>query len=133
MGGYTVRLLVNGYPYRSEWIREYGTWKLDDFTEDDGEYNDYVQLATSHPLGKKVIYSFSSSGDVDWYILNIPRAGKLTVRTEGNLTDPKLSLYDAQLNKIGENDDFTERNTNALISTDVGAGTVYVKRETGMT
>ena len=127
MGGYTARLLINGYPYRTEWIRESGTWKLDEFIEDAGEYNDYYNLANLHPMGKKVIYTFSSSLDYDWYTLNIPRSGRLTVRTEGN-ADPYLTLYydpTVERTKIGEDDD-SGQGYNALVSADVRAGTVYV-------
>jgi len=128
-GGYTARLLIKGYPYRTEWIREYGTWKLDDFIEDAGEYNDYHELANPHPMGKKVIYSFSSRQDYDWYTLNISKAGRLTVRTEGNI-DPQLDIYYdpsviANQRPIASNDDF--RGLNAQISTDVRAGTVWVR------
>ena len=124
MGGYTVRLIVNGYPYRTEWIKEYGTWKLDVFEEDDGEYNDVYQLATTHPLGKRIIYSFSSSIDYDWYMLDIPKAGRLTVRTEGN-TDPLIILHDAQVKEIGR-DDKSGNGNNALLSLNVPAGKLYV-------
>jgi len=126
-GGYTVKILINGYPYRTEWIREYGTWKLDEFILDDGEYNDNYQFATPHPLNKKVIYSFSSLLDHDWYILEVPRAGRLIVRTEGNITDPYLELYDARNNKLDENDDFPGRGLNALVSANVQRGTYYVR------
>jgi len=132
MGGYTVRLLVNGYPYRSEWIWEYSTWKLDDFSLDDGEYNDYPHLATSHPLAKRVIYSLSSGRDYDWYTLTIPRSGRLTVRTEGNTDTVLYVCYDPtdQSTRIGanerENDD-AGQNLNAQVTSNVRAGTVYVR------
>ena len=132
MGGYTASLLVYGYPYRTEWIREYGTWKLDDFIEASGEYNDFPDLAVPHPMGKKVVYSLSSSADWDWYTLNIPRPGRLTVRTEGNI-DPELYLfYDPSITSnlehpIAYNDDIDyPRQLNAQASADVRAGTVYV-------
>jgi len=130
MGGYTVRFLVNGYPYRAEWIREYGTWKLDDFAEDDREYNDYPDLANPHPMGKKVVYSFSSSVDVDWYTLDIPRPGRLTVRTEGSIDPVLIIFYDPSIpanmqNPIGSDDDSGQGN-NAFVSADVRAGTVWV-------
>ena len=131
MGGYTARLLINGYPYRTEWISEYRTWKLDDFMEDAGEYNDYYYLATPHPIGKKVIYSLSTGLDVDWYTLDIPRPGRLTVRTEGNIDPDIVLLYDpsvtANRNRpIASNDDYPGRGLNALASEDVRAGTVYI-------
>ena len=135
MGGYTARLLVNGYPYRTEWSREYGTWKLDQFTEDDGEYNDYSDLATPHPLGKKVIYSLSSSRDYDWYEIYIPRAGALTIRTEGNIDTALLLCTDPTNNETinrtrldGGNDDRDlGPGFNEVITTNVPAGTVYVR------
>jgi hypothetical protein len=73
-------------------------WYIDIFREDDGEYNDYSDLATPHPLGKKVKYTFASPIDYDWYVLDIPRAGRLSVYTEGN-SDPMIELYrDPSLN-----------------------------------
>jgi len=129
MGGYTARLLINGYPYRTEWIREYGTWKLDDFTEDAGEYNDYYELANPHPLGKRVIYSLSSWRDYDWYTIDIPRDGRLTVRTEGNI-DPFLEIfYDPSITTNQRpiaSDDDSGQNYNAQVSVNVRAGTVWV-------
>jgi len=132
MGGYTIRFLICGYPYRTEWVKEYGTWKLDEFIEDDGEYNDYQDLATQHPLNKKVIYSLSSGLDFEWYTLEIPRAGRLTVRTEGNI-DPQLLLCTDPTNKqtiertkLGEHDDISASNLNAIVNANVQAGTVYV-------
>ena len=130
MGGYTARLLISGYPYKTEWIKEHGTWKLDDFSVDDGEYNDYHKLATSHPVGKKIIYSLSSVRDHDWYVLDIPKPGKLTVWTEGNDTDTMLRLfYDPSIESnverpIGVDDDSGD-DFNALISENVRAGKVY--------
>jgi len=135
MGNYTARLLVFGYPYRTEWVREYGTWKLDEFIEDDGEYNDFEDLATVHPLGKKVIYSLSSERDYDWYIINIPRAGKLTIRTEGNL-DTRMRLCTDPTNndtiertRIGDSNDDKDagQNYNEMITENVRAGNVYVR------
>jgi len=130
MGGYTARLLIKGYPYRTEWINEYNTWKLDDFMEDSGEYNDYYQLANPHPLGKKVIYSLSSARDYDWYTIEVPRAGRLTVRTEGNI-DPELTISNDPSIEINRersvsNDDYPNRGYNAQVSMDVRAGTVWV-------
>ena len=131
MEGYTSKFLVNGYPFKAEWIRDYGTWKLNNFFEDSGEYNDYYSLATPHPLGKKVIYSLSSARDYDWYTLNIPRAGKLTVRTEGN-TDTRIDLYynpsvTTNADRPIAFDDDSGLGLNALITADVRAGTVYAR------
>ncbi|MCL2181266.1 MAG: serine protease [Treponema sp.] len=131
-GGYTVRFLISNYPYRSEWVWEHGTWKLGDFYEDDGEYNDYPHLATPHPLGKRIIYSIASYLDYDWYVLDIPRPGRLTVRTEGR-SDPYMSLYydpftqeSAERTLIAQDDD-SGTEYNARISENVRAGKVYVR------
>jgi hypothetical protein len=135
MGGYTARLLAFGYPFRTEWIREYGTWKLDKFVEDDGEYNDFPDLATLHPLGKRVIYSLISRIDRDWYVINIPRAGKLTIRTEGRLdtalllcTDPTTLQTIERTRLDGGNDDRDRGDgLNELITVDVHAGMIYAR------
>ncbi|MDR3173677.1 MAG: S1C family serine protease [Treponema sp.] len=127
-GGYTVKLLIGGYPYRTEWTKNHRIWYIDSFTEDDGEYNDTGDLATPHPLSKKVKYTFASTKDHDWYILDIPRAGKLTVYTEGQ-SDPEIELrYDPEDDDyIALNDDDPEAGgLNAKVSVDVKAGPLYV-------
>ena len=131
-GGYTAKFLISGYPYRTEWVRDYGTWKLDDFYEDDGEYNDFYLFATEHPLGKRVIYSLASGLDHDWYVLDIPASGRLTIRTEGRI-DPRLDVYydpatqdSMQRTLIGDNDDYGN-SLNARVTADVRAGRVYVR------
>jgi hypothetical protein len=131
-GGYTARILINGYPYRTEWIMDYGTWKLDEFIEDDGEYNDAPYLATKHPLGKKVIYSLSSPRDIDWYEIDIPKAGKFTVWTEGS-TDTIIGVFydpstpeSRERTLIGLNDNISRTNLNARVSENAKVGKIYV-------
>jgi hypothetical protein len=130
-GGYTARLYISNIPYRTEWVKEYGTWLLDDFFEDDGEYNDAANIATELSLGRKTKYTFRSVRDFDWYVLDIPQAGKLTVYTEGS-ADPRLLLcYNGSSDEtitntlIGQDDDGGE-DMNARVEVDVRAGTVYV-------
>jgi|GEM_PF-3265973 len=131
-GGYTVRFLISDFPYRTEWVREQGTWKLDDFFEDDGEYNDFPMLATPHPMGKRVIYSLASRVDHDWYVLEIPRAGRLRIWTEGN-TDTLMRVFtdpfvqDLSRTLIGQHDDISSTNFNSMVMADVQAGTIYVQ------
>jgi S1-C subfamily serine protease len=135
-GGYTVRFLISDYPYRTEWVKYYGTWRVDDFAEDGGEYNDYYYFATPHPLETKVKYSLSSYRDFDWYVLDISRAGRLTVYTEGSKADPNMLLCTNPSNAdtikaslIGTpSSDIDGRNYNARVSGNVTRpGKVYVR------
>jgi S1-C subfamily serine protease len=134
-GGYTAILYINNIPYRTEWVKEYGTWLIDDYVEDDGEYNDTGRFATALPLGRKTRYTLSSYLDYDWYSLDIPHEGKLTVYTEGD-GDPKILVcYNPFTTEamrstlIGENDDIDRRNFNfnARVQANVRKGTVYVR------
>ncbi len=130
-GGYTVNFLISGYPYKTEWVKEYGVWKIDDFSEATGEYNDISNYATTLLLEKKTKFSLASDLDHDWYVLEIPSTGILTVWTEGN-TDTCISIYyDASTQDsmkrtlIGEDDDGGS-GLNARISSNVRAGKVYI-------
>jgi len=126
-GGYTVRFLISGYPYRSEWIKEWGDWRIDTFFEDDGEYNDYPQFATQHPIGKRVLYTLQSSLDVDWYMLDIPSSGNLTVRTEGNVATRITLVSDPSTRESSERTSINSgRGRNARASGNVQAGSIYV-------
>jgi S1-C subfamily serine protease len=140
-GGYTVTLYISNIPYRTEWVNEQGTWLLDDFVESDGEYNDYSDLATTLLLGRKVRYSLSSYLDFDWYILDIPRTGRLTVYTEGDSDPAILVCYNPATSETrkstaigsGDNgpgsDDDSGGAYNARLEGDVLPGTVYIRVE----
>jgi len=126
-GGYTVRFLISGYPYRSEWIKEWGDWRIDTFFEDDGEYNDHPRYATPYPIGKRVLYTLQSSIDVDWYMLDIPSSGNLTVRTEGNVATRIVLVSDPSTSESLEKTLINSgRGRNARASGNVQAGNVYV-------
>jgi len=126
-GGYTVRFIISGYPYRSEWIREWGDWRVDSFFMDDGEYNDYDSYATPHPMGKRVLYTLQSTLDVDWYILDVPVSGTLTVRTEGSVATAIIIVSDPSTNETMRNTTIGEGSgRNARASGNVQAGKVYV-------
>jgi hypothetical protein len=131
-GGYTVILYISNIPYRTEWVKEYGTWLIDDFVEDDGEYNDTGSFATALSLERKTRYTLSSTLDYDWYSVDVPRAGKLTVYTEGD-SDPKMlvcynpfSSETMNSTLIGKDDDNGEGN-NAWVQANVREGTVYIR------
>jgi serine protease Do len=132
-GGYTVILYISNIPYRTEWVKEYGTWLIDDFFEDDGEYNDTGSLATALPIGKKARYTLSSYVDFDWYSVDVPRAGKLTVYTEGDSNPKMLVCYNPFSTEtmrgtlIGENDNISSGNVNARVQSNVREGTVYIR------
>jgi hypothetical protein len=127
-GGYTVRFIINGYPYRSEWIKEWGDWRVDSFFLDDGEFNDSDMYATPHPIGKRVLYTLQSNSDMDWYTLDVPVSGALTVRTEGNVATNIIIVSDPSTTESYEKTRIgSGSGRNARASGNVQAGTVYVR------
>jgi len=126
-GGYTVWFLINSYPYKSEWIREWGDWRVDSFLMDDGEYNDSDVLATPHPMGKRVLYTLQSKVDVDWYIIDVPASGVLTVRTEGNVaTDIYIVSDPSTVESFDKTIIASASGRNARATGNAQAGKVYV-------
>ncbi|MCL2759489.1 MAG: serine protease [Treponema sp.] len=81
-GGYTVFFNIGGYPFRSEWVKINGTWTINSFHFDDGEFNNAPEYASWHPKDLYVNYEFSSSRDIDCYIVDELREGRLVIRTE---------------------------------------------------
>jgi hypothetical protein len=94
--------------------------------EDPGEPNNTREQATAlEPNGVFPTY-FSSRSDTDWYKLEIPSAGAtVTIYTESHL-DTIIAIYDAQGNKIDEDDD-SGSDTNARISAPVPPGTLFIE------
>jgi len=121
-------LVVEGYSSDTE-----GSYTLfweqripprDEFEPDD-EWNQGALL----PLDESVQnHLFSSSGDIDWVIVQIPEGSEnmqiLTVQTRGN-QDTLLALYNQELQEIASNDDSGEQGRNALISLPVSSGGTY--------
>ncbi|GBU27677.1 hypothetical protein R84B8_01214 [Treponema sp. R8-4-B8] len=124
-GGYTVMLLINNFMFKTEWVKEYGTYRLNDFYQDNGKLNHKRIYATRFPIGKTLRYSFISKSDVAWYRIDVPKAGNLKAETTGNL-DTRITLYDNEGKKIIEDDD-SGRNHNALINTKVVPGTFFLE------
>jgi serine protease Do len=125
-GGYTVWLNVSGEPYRSEWVKSYGTWCIDDFQADDGEYNNDSGNPTGHPLGLAVNYKFNTSRDIDWYQIDILKTGKMTIRTDGML-DTGVEIYSGNMKKIGGGDEDKDKYGNEEYTVDVSPGTYLIK------
>ncbi|WP_010255636.1 PPC domain-containing protein [Treponema primitia] len=116
-------------------VRGYGSSETGDYRfranleaveEDATEPNDSIEQATLLELGSGPLSaSLRSRSDVDFYRLEIPAAGRLTVYTESRM-DTLLTLYDGEGEIIDEDDD-SGNGGNARISRDVPAGTVYIK------
>jgi serine protease Do len=124
-GGFTVMLLINNYMFRTEWIKEASTYRLNDFYQDNGKLNHLRTYATLFPLGKTVRYSFISKSDVAWYRIEVPQAGTLKAETSGDM-DTSIVLTDSEGKKLAEDDD-SGRNLNALITIKVNPGTYYLE------
>jgi S1-C subfamily serine protease len=125
-GGYTVWLNVFGEPYRSEWVKSYGTWCIDDFQADDGEYNNVPENPTWHPLGLAVNYKFNTSRDIDWYEIDILKTGKMIVSTDGTL-DTMVEIYSDSMRKLGGGDENKgKNNSNEEYTIDVSPGTYLI-------
>jgi len=124
-GGYTVMLLINNYMFKTEWVKESGSYRLNDFYQDNGKLNHKRIYATRFPIGKTIRYSFLSKSDIAWYRVDVPKAGNFRAGTSGSL-DTKMTLYDNEGKKIIE-DDNSGRNNNALINAKVVPGTYFLE------
>ncbi|MDR2702608.1 MAG: serine protease [Spirochaetaceae bacterium] len=125
-GGYTVLFLINGYIHRTEWIKEYGTYRLTYFSQDDGKLNHLQIYASYFPLGKTVHYSFISTSDMAWYRIEITKAGTLRAETTSNMAT-QITLFDSGMHEITRGDSGSGRNSNALVTQKVNVGTYYLE------
>lgn len=64
-------------------------------------------------------------GDRDYFIIDLPSAGTLTLSTSGS-TDTVGFLYDSQFSLVSSNDDATPTNRNFLIQKQLQAGRYYL-------
>jgi len=125
-GGFTVLLLINGNMFRTEWVKEGGTFRMSDFYQDNGKLNHLQIYATYFPLGKTVHYSFISRSDVAWYRVKVEKAGNLKAETALNLAT-QIRLIDSTGKELIRGDSGSGKNRNALINQRVDAGTYYLE------
>jgi hypothetical protein len=99
--------------------------RFDEITAEQ-EPNDTWRNANLIDLNKpSIAASFSGSGDLDLYRLEVPAAGSLVIYTEGSL-DTVLTLYDSNRQSIATDDD-SGSGSNARIERPVQAGTYYIE------
>jgi hypothetical protein len=92
---------------------------------DTGEPNDAVSQATAFSPGSRITAYLLDPDDVDWYRVAVPKAGALTVYTEGSM-DTVILMYDDKNTLIAEDDDGAG-DGNARVLARVSPGTVFVR------
>jgi len=101
ISGFTVFFDVNGEPVKTEWVNEYGIWRINNFQII--ERNNNVMRRA-----KKINIDSSVSDKLDskskWYKLDIKSGCWLNIYTEGNL-DSLISVYDSNKALIAKDDD----------------------------
>jgi len=96
---------------------------------DQYEPNDQPSQATPIEIGASQEHTFHSKDDVDWFIFQVPQAGRITINTRGinsNRLDTYIELFDNNLNLIAEDDD-GGNGLSSLLSLNLDRGTYYLK------
>lgn len=121
-GRYTVSLTINEEPVITEWVKEYGIWRLDNFkTEEHG--NDVMKRAKKTAIGSTVSGNLDSKSK--WYKVDISSGCWLNVYTEGN-SDTQITLYNSEGVRIAADDD-SGSGYNASVTIGVTEGTVFIE------
>jgi len=96
---------------------------------DEYEPNDEPSLASHYETGADQRHSFHSANDVDWITFQITRPGRYIISTRGansNRLDTYIELFDANLNRIAEDDDGGD-SLSSRLSLNLTAGAYYLK------
>jgi hypothetical protein len=88
--------------------------------------NNTLEQAESIALGETITDYFFAAGDVNWYIVSVPGAGRLTVATEGTL-DTLLEIYDKWEELIGRDDDNGYQGNAKVVADTFSASPVYIR------
>ena len=90
------------------------------------DHGDSIQRATPVGPNSTTAGRINPAGDNDFFRINVPGSGTLTVNTTGS-TDTYGYLLDGNGRQLAENDDISSTNRNFRISRSVSAGTYYVR------
>jgi len=120
--GYLVYLFVNGDVINTEWIKEYGVWRINNFIVIE-HYNNTIKKAETITMGNTI--TVNSNSKSKWYKLDVASGGWLNVFTEGS-NDTKLSIYNSDGALIAKDDD-SGNGYNASILIGVSKGTIYIE------
>jgi hypothetical protein len=85
-----------------------------------------LEQAEPVALGETVTDYFFTPDDVNWYVLALPGAGRLTVNTEGTL-DTFLELYDKRAELLGRDDDSGYQGNAKVTAELIGDSPVYLR------
>jgi hypothetical protein len=88
--------------------------------------HDTLERAKPIALGENITDYLFSAGDVNWYAVSVPGAGRLTVNTEGTL-DMLLEVYDEWQELIGRDDDSGYQGNAKVTVPLFGASPVYFR------
>jgi len=102
---------------------------LEDITRDEFEPDDTFIQAKAIVTGSTQKRSFHSSDDIDWVRFEVSREGRYVINargTENNRLDTYFELFDADQNKIAEDDDGGE-SYSARLSINLKSGVYYLK------
>jgi hypothetical protein len=98
---------------------------------DEYENDDDFSSAKAISPGAAQQHSFHSSGDVDWVVFEVQRAGTYTILARGvnsSHLDTYIELYDSDRNSIDDDDDGGEYLDSSLTA-NLQPGTYYVRVE----
>jgi len=96
---------------------------------DEYEPNDEPSRAGNYEIGTDQRHTFHSADDVDWITFQITRAGRYIISARGvnsNRLDTYIELFDANLNRIAEDDDGGD-SLSSRLSLNLTAGVYYLK------
>jgi hypothetical protein len=88
--------------------------------------NNTLEQAEAIALGETVTDHFFTAGDVNWYTVSAPGAGRLTIHTEGTL-DTLLEVYDKWGELIGRDDDSGYQGNAKVVADTFSAAPVYFR------
>jgi hypothetical protein len=116
---------TGSYGFRSYFVEQIS------IVPDEYENDDDFFSAKSISPGTTQQHSFHSSGDVDWVVFEVQRAGSYTILARGvnsSQLDTYIELYDADRNVIGDDDDGGEYLDSSLTA-NLQPGIYYVRVE----
>ncbi|MDR2922597.1 MAG: serine protease, partial [Treponema sp.] len=120
--GFSVSLFINGDIIGTEWIKEYGIWRINNFTVIEHN-NNTIKKADKIIIGNTI--TVNSNTNSKWYKLDMTSGAWLNIFTEGN-NDTELFVYDGKGILIAKDDD-SGNGYNACIVLGVVKGTVFIE------
>jgi S1-C subfamily serine protease len=117
-----VSFFINGDTIAAQWIKEYGVWRIDNFSVIE-RHNNSIKKAEEINIGNSI--TVNSNANSKWYKLDMASDGWLNIFTEGN-NDTELSIYDGNGALIAKDDD-SGYGYNASIVIGALKGTIFIE------